>query len=279
MEKVIIKKDGTEEIFDEEKFCNNLINLGLDKEKISRICKKIYNKIPTKISSSQLFKLTLNELKKEHLGFALKYNIKEAIYKLGPTGYPFEKYIGKILAHYGYETFVNLWIEGSCLNYEIDILAIKSSDRYIIECKFHQDKTIKTDLKTILYVFGRYVDIREKFIDLKPWLITNTKITSEGIAFANCKKIKITAWKFPPNESLEKLIEDKFLYPITILIQTPSNIIKNLIENNFILIQDFILFPLEDIQKKTNLDITILKKIKKEIEALLELNKGLISSS
>lgn len=278
MEKIIIKKNGEREKFNEEKFCNNLINLGLDKEAASKICKKIYEKIPSEISSFQLFKITLNELKKENIGLALKYNLREAIYKLGPTGFPFEKYFGKILAHYGYETFANFWVDGACLNYEIDILAMKDKEKFIIECKYHRDRNIKTDLKTVLYVFGRWVDINEKFPELKPWLVTNTKITSEGIEFANCKKIKITAWKFPENESLEKLIEAKALYPITILIRTPFNIIRKLIENNFVLIQDFNFYSLEDIHKRTNIDLQVLKKIKSEIDALLEFNENLVSS-
>ena len=271
MQKIVIKKNNEEEFFDEEKFCKNLINLGIDEEKANKICKKIYGKIPSKISSSELFKITLNELKKEHIGLASRYNLKEALYKLGPTGFPFEKYVGKILAHYGYETFINIWIEGKCIEYEIDILAIKESERFIIECKYHKDYGVKSDLKTVLYVFGRWIDIKEKNPELKPWLVTNTKITIEGIKFAECKNLKITAWKYPKNESLEKLIEYKFLYPTTILLGVPQNIIKTLIENNFVLIQDFLFYSIEEISKKTNIPIKILEKIKNQVDALVEI--------
>lgn len=273
MQKIVIKKNKEEEVFDEEKFCKNLIHLGLDEESANKICKRIYEKIPSKISSSELFRTTLNELKKEHIGLASKYNLKEAIYKLGPTGFPFEKYVGKILANYGYDTFTNFWVEGKCIEYEIDILAIKENEKFIIECKYHQEYGIKSDLKTVLYIFGRWVDIREKNEELKPWLITNTKITIDGIRFAECKNLKITAWKYPKDESLEKLIEDKFLYPTTILLGIPQNIIRNLIENNFVLIQDFLFYSLEDINKKTNIPMKILEKIKNQVDALVEIQK------
>ena len=274
MKKIVVKRNKEEEEFNEEKFCKNLINLGIDEDKVNKICKNIYDKIPQRVSSHELFKITLNELKKEHIGLALKYNLKDAIYKLGPTGFPFEKYVGKILANYGYETFTNMWIDGICLEYEIDVLAIKENEKFIIECKYHQDYGVKSDLKTVLYVFGRWIDIKEKNSDLKPWLITNTKITYEGIQFAECKNLKITAWKYPKDESLEKLIENKFLYPTTILIGISKDIIKNLVINNFVLIQDFLWFPLEDISKKTGISLNILEKIKKQIEALIEIKEN-----
>jgi len=273
-EKIIIKQSGEKEFFNKEKFCNSLANLGLNIDEANKICEKIYKELPYQIKSSDLFKIVSNELKSINLGFALKYNLKKAIYKLGPSGFPFEKYVGKILAQYGFETFTNFWVEGKCLSYETDILAIRGNEKYAIECKFHHKEGTKSDLKTILYVFGRAIDIKEKNPEVESWFITNTKITSEGINFAECRKLKITAWKYPKEESLEKLIENKFLYPITILFQVPNKVIKILIENNIVLLQDFDFYTIEEIQKRTGLDYKILKKIKDQIELLLEISKN-----
>ncbi len=277
MQKIVIKKDGQKEFFDEEKFCNNLLKLGLDKEETLKICKRLIDKLPDEIRSDELYKLTLKELQKLDLALATRYNLKQAIYRLGPTGYPFERYVGKILAHYGFETFINVWIDGKCLSYEIDVLAIKNGERYIIECKYHQKSGTKSDLKTALYVFGRYLDIKEKYPDLKPWLFTNTKITSEAIIFAECRNIKVTAWKYPKNESLENLIETKFLYPITVLTRGNPQIFKKLIEANVILLQDFLLYSIEEIAQKSGVRLEIIKKLKEEAEVLQSFCEKIIS--
>lgn len=273
LQKLVVKRNGQKEVFNEEKFCNNLINIGLDKENSLKICQRIIRKIPQEIKSSNLFKLTLNELRKINIALATKYNLKQAFYRLGPAGYSFERYIGKILAHYGFETFINIWLEGKCLSYEIDVLAIKNKEKYIIECKYHRTIGIKSDLKVVLYIFGRYIDISERYPELKPWLFTNTKITSEAINFAECRGLKVTAWKYPQNESLENLIETKFLYPITILTNGNSQIFKRLIETNIVLLQDFLFYPVEEISQRSGVNLEVVKKLKEEGEILLNFHK------
>jgi Holliday junction resolvasome RuvABC DNA-binding subunit len=267
MSKKIIKKFGEEEIFDEKKFCDSLMRIGIDEKTSTRICSNIYNKLPNVAKSKDVFRLTLNELKRISHHYALKYNLKKAIFDLGPSGYPFEKYFAKILSEYGYKTITNEIIEGKCLSYEVDIIAIKEF-KYIIECKFHNIDDVKSDLKQILYVYGRWIDIKEKFEYLKPWLVTNTKISSEAIKFAKCRNIKITAWRYPQDESLEKLIENKGLYPVTILLSANKSIIKQLINNNYILTNEIYREDIETISQNTGLDKKIIKRILEEIKFL-----------
>ncbi|GIW66938.1 MAG: hypothetical protein KatS3mg095_0836 [Candidatus Parcubacteria bacterium] len=266
--KKIIKKFGEEETFDEEKFCNNLIKIGIDNKTAFNLCHKIYNKLPNIVKSTDVFKLTLQELKRINHYYALKYNLKKAIFDLGPTGYPFEQYFSKILAEYGYETIINEFIDGKCLKYEIDIVAIKNEQRYIIECKFHHSFEIPSDLKNILYVYGRWLDIKERYSYLIPWLATNTKISNEAIEFAECRNIKLTAWHYPKDESLEKLIEGKNLYPVTIILNANKFIVKKLIENHYVLTNDLLRDTPENIAQKTNIDIKKINKIIEEIKIL-----------
>jgi Holliday junction resolvase/transcriptional regulator NrdR family protein len=266
--KKIIKKFNEEEIFDEEKFCKNLSNIGIDQSTSNKICRKIYDKLPSVVKSEDVFKITLNELRKINSYYALRYNLKRAIFNLGPTGYPFEQYFAKILAEYGYETIINEFIEGQCLNYEIDIVAVKEDKHYIIECKFHHSFEIPSDLKNVLYVYGRWVDIKEKYPYVIPWLATNTKLSSEAIDFANCRNIKLTAWKYPPGESLEKLIENKNLYPVTIILNANKYIIQKFIDNHYVLTNDLLRDDIDNIVKKTGIDKKKIKKIIEEIKVL-----------
>jgi hypothetical protein len=98
--------------------------------------------------------------------------------------------------------------------------------------------------------------------------VTNTKISSEAIKFAKCRNIKITAWRYPQDESLEKLIENKGLYPVTILLSANKSIIKQLINNNYILTNEIYREDIETISQNTGLDKKIIKRILEEIKFL-----------
>jgi len=86
--------------------------------------------------------------------------------------------------------------------------------KYMVECKFHNRRGIKTHIKVAMYTYARFLDLKEYFD--AAWLICNTKCTSKTIEY-RCMEIKNTSWAYPPGRwSLENMIERKHLYPITI---------------------------------------------------------------
>ncbi|MBM3713911.1 MAG: hypothetical protein FJW56_10875 [Actinobacteria bacterium] len=94
----------------------------------------------------------------------------------------------------------------------------------MIECKYHNDAETSSDIKTALYIHSRFQDIKRAcenklnhYNFKEGWLATNTKITSEAVKYASCVKLKIVAWHYPKHENLEYFIEDKKLYPVSIL--------------------------------------------------------------
>src|SRR3989304_3244888 len=93
----------------------------------------------------------------------MRYSIKKAIYALGPSGYQFEKYFGRILKEYGYSVEVNRMLQGYCVMHEIDVFAIREKEGFVIECKYHSDGGIPTDVKVALYIHARFEDIRRAF--------------------------------------------------------------------------------------------------------------------
>ena len=141
-------------------------------------------------------------------------------------------------------------MKGKCVKHEIDVLAEKDSKKYLIECKFHQRWGTKTSVHTPLYSISRVLDIKEKsgenFI---PWISTNTRLSFDAINFSEYRQIKITSWGYPFGESLEKMIENSKKYPITILISGNIQIFQKLISQDVILIEDFLKFDANYIQK------------------------------
>ena len=108
---------------------------------------------------------------------------------LGPTGFPFEKYIAEILKEYGYATKVGEVVKGYCVSHEVDVIAQKGKECFMIECKYHNKRGRRLDVKVAMYIYARFLDIKraqEKIKEHKKhfhqaWLVTNTKCTREAI--------------------------------------------------------------------------------------------------
>ena len=166
---------------------------------------------------------------------------------LGPTGFPFEKYIAAILKKQGYSVDIDSIISGLCISHEIDVIAVKDNQKIMIECKFHNNIGIRTDVKVALYVFARYQDLTAGWIDRantskfnQVWLVTNTKATNDAIAYARCMDMKIISWGYPETGNLQDLIEKDNLHPVTCLTSISNHHKKILLENNIVLCKDLL---------------------------------------
>jgi Holliday junction resolvase-like predicted endonuclease len=262
----VIKASGEREPFSQKKLENSLRKAGVLDNALTRwITNEIKNKIKGEVSTSQIYNQVFNSLSKKSLTLALRYRLKQAIMELGPSGHPFEKFLAQILKNLGYETKTNVIMRGKCVLHEIDVLAEKNGKKIIIEAKYHNERGIKTDVKVAMYVKERFNDIklREKIDEV--WLITNTKLTSDAKQYAACVGMKAIAWDYPENESLQKIIEDNNLYPITILNSLNLQHKKILLQKGVFLIKDIRPYHLTSLHlsKKSQ------ERVKKEITSLL----------
>lgn len=263
----VIKATGDRQEFSEEKLLDSIKRAGipsnLQREVITHVKSKLYEDIPT----SEVYKHITEFLGKEpHL--KSKYSLKQAIMDLGPTGYPFEDYVSEILKAKGYITEVRSILTGKCVNHEIDVIAQKNSEKLMVEAKFHNAPGIHTDVHVSLYTKARFDDLKDKYKFDRPWIFTNTKITSDALSYALCANMGVVSWSYPQNESLRDLIEKYKLYPITIISSLSQSQKQTLLENHIILVRDIC-------KNKANLDLLGLHIDKKDQihkEALLICN-------
>ena len=101
------KASGEYQAFSEEKIRSSLKRAGAEKELINQVLThlkpKLYQGITTKKIYDEVYRL-LEDL--EHPLYS-RYNLKEAIMGLGPSGYPFEKFFAGLLESQGYQTELN----------------------------------------------------------------------------------------------------------------------------------------------------------------------------
>lgn len=220
MSTLVTKYDGTTEVYNEEKIKSSAMRVGVPVELQQGMIESIRGRLYDGISTREIFALIKEFLKKSgtpHL--AMKYNLKQALADLGPSGYPFEKYVSMLLSDIGYETQVNQTLEGSCVTHEVDVVASKDDITYFIEAKFHKNPSQRTDVRVTLYIKARYDDLSSNWKEGKThaWIVTNTRFSTDAIKYGECQNIKLTSWGYPKGDGIADLIDRTSLFPITII--------------------------------------------------------------
>jgi len=242
----ITKASGEHKPFSKEKFLNSLAHAGASPTRAQEILEEISKQLHEGISTKKIYQLAYSKLKKQSKHMAARYHLKQAIMELGPSGYPFEKFIGEILKQKGFSVEVGIIVKGKCVTHEVDVLAKNHTHQFMIECKYHNYHGIFCDVKIPLYIQSRFKDIESEWLKNKPktkiiyqgWVVTNTKFSSDAILYGNCAGLKLLGWDYPENESLKKLIDDSGLYPITCLTTLTKLEKEKLLESKIVLCKE-----------------------------------------
>ena len=131
----ITKASGETELFSADKLKYSLERAGASQGKTAKIIQEISSKLYEGMPTKKIYRIAFNLLKEGSRPMAAKYDLKRAIMELGPSGYPFEKYIGEILRNQGYKIKVGEIVQGKCVKHEIDVIAILDNHHFMIECK------------------------------------------------------------------------------------------------------------------------------------------------
>lgn len=276
MAKSIIKASGRSEEFSTRKLAESLVRSGAPLDVALAIAEEIEKQITPSSHTKKIFKLAKKMLRRHNRASGMRYSLKRAISALGPSGYPFEKYFARILQAHGYTAELNRIIQGYCVTHEVDVFAGKDNEHYTIECKYHSSGGKPTDVKAALYIHSRFMDIK-KACELLPehkdmvhqgWLVTNTRCTSDAIKYAECTGLRIVSWRYPEKNSLEKMIETKRLYPVTILSPVKKDVLATLFRNDIILAQDIADMDENVFKQKSGLDAKTARMLKKQADEL-----------
>lgn len=221
----VTKYSGESEVYDESKLRHSLKSAGADPGLIDRIADQIRNKLYDGIPTQVIYKDAFQLLKSASKKSAGRYKLKEAIFELGPTGFPFEKFVGELLNRLGFETEIGVTVKGDCVSHEIDVIAHKEREYLLVECKFHNRKENRCNVKVPLYIQSRFLDVRKNWSSLpghkdnshKGWVVTNTRFTTDAETYGNCIGLKLLSWDYPKNNGIKDLIKRMNLHPVTCL--------------------------------------------------------------
>ncbi len=235
----VVKANGETEPFSQEKVLSSIKRSGIPKALQDEALIHIQERLKDQISTKEIYRHILEFLDRSPEPFAKsKYSLKQSIMDLGPTGYPFEDFIAKILEDMGYETKVRQNIMGKCISHEIDVIAEKDGKKSMVEAKFHNNPGTRSQVHVALYTKARFDDIKEQHAFDEAWIVTNTKTTIDVNTYAKCVGMKVISWNYPDGDSLRDMIDRSGLHPITALSTISEKNKSELLKNSIVMCRD-----------------------------------------
>ncbi|MEG3657748.1 ATP cone domain-containing protein [Arenibacter palladensis] len=226
MDKInIIKANGDKVPFEIEKVRISLERAGTDKLLVEEIVQDIVKEVYDGMTTKKIYQMAFRMLKGKARVNASRYKLKKALMELGPSGYPFEKLVGKLLAHEGFDTKVGVIVQGNCVQHEVDVIAQKDNKHYMIECKYHSDQGRYCNVKIPLYIQSRFLDVEKQWEKQQGHetkfhqggVYTNTRFTTDAIQYGTCVGLLLTSWDYPKGDGLKERIDRSGLHPLTSL--------------------------------------------------------------
>lgn len=272
----ITKASGEREVFERQKFCDSLKTTGAPEEVVEQVCEQVERELHPGMTTSLLFRVATRHLMKANLAAAARYNLRRGVAQLGPAGFLFEQYMEVVLREMGYTTKRNQMMEGVCVTHEVDIVAHKGSEHYLLEAKYRNKPNIKTSIDVVMYADARLQDIegfqREHAGDVAThhmWVVTNTKFTKTSIRYAKCKDIRLMGWNYPQGQGLQQAIEEHALYPVTALPSVTRAAREKFAGYDMMLVRDLAGYTEHDLTEKFGIHRDQAGKIMKEARALI----------
>ena len=270
----VVKNNGDIVPFDMSKFINSLTKSHVSDDIITHIISETKPQIVDGMSTKKLYQIAFKILKSKSRISASKYKLKKALMELGPSGYPFEKFVGKVLEHEGFQTEVGVFVQGKCVQHEVDVIAQKGDEHYMIECKYHSSHGRFCNVKTPLYIHSRFLDVEISWKNKKGHenkihkggLYTNTRFSTDAIQYGICVGLLMTSWDYPRNNGLKDRIDKLGLHPLTALTNLTKIEKTKLLDSGIVLCKELHTRP--DLLEEIGINKNRIKKILKDSEEL-----------
>ncbi|OJV31388.1 MAG: ATPase [Bacteroidetes bacterium 37-13] len=272
----IIKASGEKAPFNKGKLKQSLLRSGATNEQADEITNKVIEMLVEGMSTRKIYKTAFRLLRNYSRQAAARYKLKQAIMELGPSGFPFEQFVGELLKHKGYKTQVGIILKGHCVNHEIDVIAEKDEHHFMIECKFHNHQGYVCDVKIPLYIQSRFLDVERQWKQLaghaekfhQGWVVTNTRFSDDASKYGRCMNMNLVGWDYPKNNGLKDWIDGSGLHPVTCLTTLTQKEKQQLLDRKIVLCKT--MHHNQSVLQNIGIHSPRLEKVMEECSALCE---------
>jgi hypothetical protein len=248
----ITKASGDSDVYSREKLIQSLHRSGADDNSIMDVVRHVEAQLTDGMSTRKIYRRAFHQLRKSDVPAASQYNLKSAVMALGPSGYPFERFVGSLFQAQGWDTRVGIVMPGRCVNHEVDVFALKDGLVRFTECKFRNEPGSKIDVKVAMYVHSRVRDLFTRYAADHPndsitgyqgWLVTNSKFTTDAERYGECERMHLMSWDYPAGNGLLQLIRSSGILPITVLHSLSKKQVEFILEKGVVTCRGLLAHP------------------------------------
>jgi len=245
---LVRKASGESQPFSTKKLIASLERAGADFDVIDHIVSDVHSWLTNGVSTKKIYDRAFSLLRSNKYATASRYGLKKAILEMGPTGYPFEHLISKVMELDGYTTQTGIVVDGFSVTHEVDVIATKNKQQVLVECKYGQSAGRIVSVKVPLYIHSRVNDIVRKRQTMPEFegftfqggIATNTRFTTDAIDYAKCYNLWLLAWDYPVGKGLKDIIDREKIYPITVLNSITKAQKQQLMDNGVVICRQIV---------------------------------------
>lgn len=220
---MVVKWDGRSEEFDPLKIVRTLTRMGAPQGVAEEIAEDLGDRIEEGMTTKEIYEMAVGELEAHKEIVEFRLDLRDGLARIG-SGLHFEEYVRLLLEEYGYKVTGNIVVQGACVTHEVDGIAERDGETLYVEMKHHSVLERYTPFEVTLAAKAKLDDLKEgceKGLNDcnfdRALIVTNTRLTKHAQRYAECVGIEHFGWNTPRGRGLDWFIEEKKLYPVTIL--------------------------------------------------------------
>ena len=268
----VTKADGTRQLFDREKVVRTCLRMGASRKIADAVAERVEKRLYDGIQTSKILQMTFRLLRSYKPAIKHVLDLRRGL-SLMDSKPEFEIFVQLLLAHNGFEVSPNRIVAGKCVAHEVDAIARKGGVTYFVEAKHHVNYHTPTGLDESRIARAILEDVTEGFqcgkCDLKidgAMIVTNTRYSEHARRYGKCRNILQIGWNSPANLSLQSMIEEKNLYPLSCLRGLKRETKTKLVNSRIVLIKQLLEEKPSTLARKTGIQKETLKQIIEKAE-------------
>jgi hypothetical protein len=241
--------------------------MGASRRIADEVAEKVESSLYDGIPTSKILQMTLRLLRNYKPAIRHLLDLRRGL-SLMDSKPEFELFVQILLAHNGFEVTSNRLVTGKCVEHEVDAIARKDGLTYFVEAKHHVNYHTLTGLDESRIARAILEDVTEGFelgiCDLKvdrAMIVTNTRYSEHAMRYGKCRNILQIGWSSPANLSLQNMIEEKNLYPLSCLRDLKHETKTKLVNSGIVLMKQLFEEKPSTLARKTGVPKETLKQI------------------
>ena len=274
----VTKADGSTQLFDKAKVVKTCLRIGADRQIAVQIADEVDSLVYDGIPTHKVLQITLKLLREHKPTIRHFLDLKKGLSVMNSKP-EFEKFVQILLIHHGFEVGPSQVIRGKCIGHEVDAVAKKDGVAYFVEAKHHSNYHTPTGLDESRIARAVLEDAAEGFLRGKSnlkidraMIVTNTRYSEHAKRYGKCRNILQIGWNSPKKFSLQSMIEQKKVYPISCIRGLSNQTRIKLVNSGVVLIKQLVEEEPSKLSEETDLSQEFLKRIIEKAKTSAYLN-------